>query len=1148
LWIFGGGVKCFAQDGQPHSLTATAVFSDVTLDWKTPTDAITLQWHDGQDYNGASGAQSDPEGGSVIYAAAKFTPSELKDYAGQTVESISYFEYREVYKAAVLIYEDGKVVAEQEADLQNFTKNSWRKVTLATPYTIPSGKTVMFAVRYEAGSNMDFVAICDSKPTKGKGNLYSYDGKTWKSDGAGDFLVTATLRNNATAEPDGYNIYRDGTKVNESALTAVTSYTLTGEADGTHTYKVAALYGTDEKMSSEVTASTTSILTALPPVSSLSGTVSDLNGTLTWTAPLAGGGEMTWSNGEFKQAIGGTSKTSPKVWIKQEFSAADMAAFPNHEIKDIKAYIGTEGGLTGVTAFVMKDGVIDYSQEATADELAAVKAGDWFTLTLTTPYALTAGSSYAFGFYYTHSAGMHPVGVDSGTAVESKGNSFSTSSVSSKGFNKTKPSWKTLSAGDIAGNFLLKATVEPLSDDAAKAKSVAGYDVYRDGSLVAKDITSTTYTDEVSDLGTYSYAVVAKSAEGKTSPAVTTYLTYNLPEAYAAPVILDYDQTGKDISFSWSAEAKELKHYGTASYLFGFDEETALIYGAKFTKEELADYVGYSIQQLKFGIGAELDSFKLEVYTSDKENIFSREYKKGDIEPGYIYSTILGDEDKITIPADKDLYLVYNTTLPAGVSPILLDAGPAVDGGAVISFTNGASWMNLGTVASTAKDYNIVIGALAVAPAAEQAAVGVKAKAGAISLSSTPIDGTNITPMVVKADLTATEEAEAFGVSSTAKAQKAAAKVESKPKVASYNVYRNGEMVSSGTATSYKETLSRYGTFTYNITAVYENGWESAASKTLTFNNLIAQKTQAPYDLKGEATGKDLKLTWNAVSAAPELSYQTGEADNAYGLTSSSGKAIESWQIIKFKADEIADKVGQEVSHIKFKLNETNVNTASVVVLYGENIVYEQSIDIDSLVAGWNNIRLNNPVKVAEGKDLGVGYHITYASGVHPYVCDEGPAVSGYGDIITTSAMPGYFYSFKTKYKIDYNWRIAATLKTADVEVKAAKVAAEEAAVTYNVYRDGATVETGLTATELNISDAPSGRYTVTAVTSDGESAESNAVVYTGTSAIASPTVTNEANSAAVYGVDGRMVSTSGSTVGLQKGIYIINGKKFVVK
>ena len=89
--FFGGGKIC-AQSGQPHSLKADVTFQDVTLSWKAPTDDITLQWHDDEDYNGLDGVLKDPQGAVEFYAASKFTADELAPYAGQTIDAVRYWE------------------------------------------------------------------------------------------------------------------------------------------------------------------------------------------------------------------------------------------------------------------------------------------------------------------------------------------------------------------------------------------------------------------------------------------------------------------------------------------------------------------------------------------------------------------------------------------------------------------------------------------------------------------------------------------------------------------------------------------------------------------------------------------------------------------------------------------------------------------------------------------------------------------------------------------------------------------------------------------------------------------------------------------------------------------------------------------------
>lgn len=1149
-----GGMTANAQNGQPHSLSADVKFADVTLSWKLPTEELTLQWHNDYAYNGVDGTLNNAEGYATIYAANKFAPEDLKAVVGETVETIKFFEYRELIEASVLIYENGVVVREQEVDLSNYEKNSYRLAPLDEPYVIPANAEVMFVAKYVHGRNAELTANCDESPTIGKGNVYSYDGKNWKSDAPGDFIVTAILRNTAETTPDGYNVYRDGTKVNETIITSAKEYVLTGETDGKHAYKVAAVYGADEKMSTELEVKTTSVYNKLPAVSGVSASINNLTGTLTWNAPLKRGEEMTWSNKTLGNAIGGTAASNTKVWIKAEFDVDDLAAFPNHQIDAINAFVAQEGGILTVTAFVIKNGVIDYYEVINDDVVAGIQPNTWVKYTLKEPYKLEVGNSYAYGLYYTQTPKMHPVGVDNGNAVPTKGNSFSVSSPTTSGFEKSKPSWKTLESGGIAGNFMLTADVEPLSEEAMAPQEISGYDVYRDGKLIAENVAETTYTDNVDDLGTYKYSVVAKSADGKESSEASAYAIYRLPAEYKAPVITNYDQTGKDITFSWSDDAYELKHYGSAAYMVGFDEEISMLYGAKFSKEELADYAGYEFSSITFGIADDMGAFKVELYDSDKTLLFSKNFEQGAIEPRYLYTVTLNDNERVSVPADKDLYLVYNATLPAGSSPILLDAGPLVDGGAMVSLTGGANWMKLGTLQSIYNNYNIIISGLITAPTGGATGANNVAKTGdkvTLGVSSEQLFGVK--------KLTADDNSQ-FGVS-PAMPSKAAAKASTdKIKAKNFRIYRDNELVTETTSGNYSETLDKYGVFNYYVTSVFENGWESPRSRALTFSNIIEQKTQAPYDLQGETSGSNLKLTWSPTDAAPELSYHTDTQSLAYGMTG--GSTIEGYHAIRFAANEISDKVGEKVSHVKFMLNETNLISASVVILYctndedytdgkshnGGSIVYEQEIDVNDLVVGWNTVALNNPVPVVAGKGLGVGYHLSYKSGVKPFVTDSGPAVAGYGDLISSSASQGYWYSLAKKYNVNGNYRISAVLKKADTVSGPAKVDAAENGVTYNVYRDGALVAEGVGETTYTVTNAAAGSYTVTAVTANGESNESNAVKHDATTGISQVENASEAATGNVFGIDGQLINSAGDTQNLKKGVYIINGKKVVVK
>ena len=429
---------------------------------------------------------------------------------------------------------------------------------------------------------------------------------------------------------------------------------------------------------------------------------------------------------------------------------------------------------------------------------------------------------------------------------------------------------------------MLTADVEALSDEAKAEQAVASYNVYRNGTLVAEGVTEKQYTDNVSDLGYYTYSVVARSADGKTSTPCSASTQVSLPEEYTAPIVISKSQEGKQVKLEWSANAYEMSHYAKVANVTGFNEDVSMLYGAKFTKEELAPYVGYRFYSMKFGIYQAIGKFSIEVRDGKNNVLLKREYADGDIEPGYLYNTTFDKGETFNIPANTDLYICYNANLPANSSPILLDDGPAVDGGAMISLTDGVKWMKFGTIAANMADKNFVIGAMAIANGSDDDA----AKAKAAQLTPESINATTIERLpigTVKTGVIETED-EGFGVEPD-QPMKAQANAE-KPTVKAFRVYCNGQQVYEGTKTSYESTLDKYGVFDYYVTSVYNNGWESPASSVSTFTNLISQKLQAPYDLKATTDGSTLKLSWTAGADAPEYSYQHDGNDMVLGMTS----------------------------------------------------------------------------------------------------------------------------------------------------------------------------------------------------------------------------------------------------------------------
>lgn len=1070
-----------AEKGAPHTFRATTAYGNVALSWLSPEQPNELKWHNDDDYDGDSGLPSSPQRAPQIYVSSVFKANELTDVAGQQIVAVKYFEYRPVLSVTAIIWADGKIVAEKQADLKTpaFKQNTYRTITLDTPYTIPAGAEVRVGLRIEHGTNMDFVAIMD-RACDARGDLYSTDGKRWQHNGRGTYLVSAVLANPADECPDGFNIWADGQRVNAESLAATTTaYTLTAQPDGRHTYEVEAVYGAEGRKSVAKTLDVRGLAAAFPAVSSLAATTDGTHGTLRWTAPLlpATDGALTWTTGTQANKIGGTASSNTKVWVRNTFNAADLVAFAGGKLTAVEANFA-EAVVQSAIVWAMRDGVFVQRDTIPAADIAAIQAGTWTRLPFSEPVTIEAGHDYAYGYYIMHEPKTHPVSVDNGEAIGSKGNSFSTSSPNSKDFMASKPTWKTLAEGGIAGNWMLKADVEAATTYTATTHH---YNVLRDGATVAEGLTSLTFADDVPAPGRYVYAVEAVGSNGNVSEPYELITDYTIPAAYRAPLITNarYDEQTDEAAFDWNMDV-ELKHYGTATYMVGFDEEMTMAWGSRFTAAELAPYQGYRISKLNFAIAEELpDGFTLEVSNTKGEKLATETIAAGEVTPLAFYSLTL--KQPVEITGDDDLVIAYRATIPGGVSPILLDEGPRVEGGAVVNLA-GKSWINLGTINASYNNYNIVIGAVA-----EEAAPAGAPKRS-VELGST-LSGQQLAPAT---PLRAAAARECFGIGAATAA--AAPQRSAALSPATYNVWRDGELVASTAARSYRGTLPTHDTHTFTVSAVYANGWESEQSAPAIIANPVAQLDRAPYYLRPATDGD--ALVWDDEDTAPALTYAKPGISYGVGMTGSGTR--ETYAVQKFPADSLKGTEGAKITHVKFALYTTDLKSAAIVIFRNLNIAYEQPVAVADLKAitdgqqSYNVVRLNEPFVITPGDDIMVGYHITYANGVKPMIYDEGPADDKLGNLLSASASHTSWKSLKSlSSKMDGNWRIYAYLETPATRRLAPAAAA--AAVTYNVYRDGAPCQQGLAEHRYEPAGGlAAGTYTVTAVKDGQETAPSN--------------------------------------------------------
>lgn len=1077
----------WARQGAPHSVEISTNFSDVSLSWKAPQSAKTLAWHNGYAYDGDDGRQATPQKPAVIYVASRFTPADLSPLAGEVIDAVDYYEYRPVVAVTVLIYEDGKVVREQPADMSGYKKDSFRTIHLDAPYTIPAGKEVMVALKIEHGPNLTMSAIMDNA-VNSKGDLYSFDGKTWSHNGRGTYLVTAHLANDVDEAPDSYNVYANGVKVAQTSASE-TSCSLSGQASGKNAYAVEAVYSAGAYKSPEYYATVKTAADSYPAPASLAAAAADLDVALSWSAPLLRGSDnlLAWTNGIYGNAIGGTASSNTKVWIKNEFDADDLISFVGGKLTAINGHF-KEATVTGLTLWVMKDGVFVYSEVVPAETIAQIKADQWTKFKLTTPVEIESGSSYAYGYYVLQTPKTKPISVDSKAAVGSKGNCFSTSSPSSSNFLNSKPTWKTLASGNIPGNWMLTADIE---GGTAYGATTKGYNVYRDDQLIAQSVTATGYNDVAPAPGSYVYSVEAVADNGNVSERTVAKATAKLPAAYRAPLFssASLDRANGTVALAWGMDV-ELKHHDGIAYKAGFDEDMELSYGTRFTADEVAPYAGYRITKINFIIGDDLpEGFSLDVY-GGRTLLSSTAIGAGEVSPLAAYTLTL--DTPVEITGSEDIIIAYNAALPGGSSPIILDGGPLVTGGAIVKLPGMSTWMNLGTINSNYNNYNIAISAVA----SEVAGTQPQAAPASVEIGSLDCGKASLRKVIVPA-----AEAD-YGINPEASAsQPHRAPASLTP--ASFNIYCNGELTGSTDERSFTAALDGYGMHTFAVSAVYPNGWESAKSESVVVDYDIEQAGIAPYDLRSKHDVTDTDAThdlqWSVPESAPVLSYCVDGASYGVGMTGSGTR--ETYAVQLFPAEKLTASKGMRITHIKFGLYSVDVNSASVVIFVDKNLVYEQEIALSDLRAisteGYNEIRLNEPFVITADRDIMIGYHLTYANGVKPMLFDAGPADDGYGNLLSASAGDTSWKTLKSLNKtLDGNWRIYATLAAPDR--RSAKAAAAEAsdAVTYNIYRDGEKIVSGVTATSYDFPEngMTGGAYHVTAENAGIESAASNKV------------------------------------------------------
>ncbi|MCF8301903.1 MAG: T9SS type A sorting domain-containing protein [Bacteroidales bacterium] len=577
-----GPVEVFIESGDldpVNNLQAEVDNNTVMLTWETPgVDPQWIHWDDGTNGN-TIGLTS----GGSFELAAKWDPSHIMDFDGFSITKVKIFpagftcDYKlKIQKgpnAGTLVYEQ---------DLTGLEIEAWNEVTLDSPVALDVTKELWVGyevIEHDAG---DFPGGTDSGPAvAGYGDMLN-TGSSWVSmsteygldynwnvqayveqaDGepvalnkvsntefnneSEDLTAVETETSQSTyspmAELQGYNAYRDGDKLND-ALIEDLYYEDMGVPAGTSTYGVTAVYDEGESPAEEVEVTIQAPL-LLPPAN-LEATVIDTDVELTWSEPGEVSEWIHYDDGTNYNSIGATSGGTTNYAIRfdmEQLQAYDGMAiakirfFPLGYTADYKLKVWTgENASNLIHEQMVENPEIEAWNEILLDQLITIDASQelWF--------------GYAAIDY---DAGDYPGGCDQGPAVAGYGDMIKLGSswVSMSNEYGLDYNWN-IQGGLVEMDGYPITSMQPIEEKTYTNASIdlkvkknnpvsleqnifdgnrtlQGYNVYRDGSMINESVvTETNYTDESLPPGTFEYYVTAIYDEGESGPSNTVEAT-----------------------------------------------------------------------------------------------------------------------------------------------------------------------------------------------------------------------------------------------------------------------------------------------------------------------------------------------------------------------------------------------------------------------------------------------------------------------------------------------------------------------------------------------------------------------------------------------------------------------------------------------
>jgi chitodextrinase len=382
---------------------------------------------------------------------------------------------------------------------------------------------------------------------------------------------------------------------------------------------------------------------------------------------------------------------------------------------------------------------------------------------------------------------------------------------------------------------------------------VAGYNVYRNGTLVGTT-TSASYTDiELAGDTSYQYTVKAYDPAGNVSAAsdsagITTGASVSASAPNTPTAVTSPSQTGSAIDLSWTASTSSLGVAGYHIYRDGtlVGTTTATAEGTAgtptptlFTDTGLASGATYSYTVTAFDAAGDTSSASTAISASTTA-----------------LSDVLSAPTGLASSAQTAGSVSLTWTAPTGGGVAGYDI---YRNGTKVGTSTTASYTDTGLNASTSYTYTVD---------AYDSTGDLSAQSASISVSTSSASCSSCTPPSTPTGLTADQETSSgIGISWTAST--------SSNGVAGYDIYRNGTKVGTSTSTLYTDAgLSASSSYTYTVEAYDSSGdtssLSSGVSASTTATGVTGYEAESPADT---LAGGAKTAACSACSGGEEVGY-----------------------------------------------------------------------------------------------------------------------------------------------------------------------------------------------------------------------------------------------------------------------------------